>query len=308
MNGSAELLRQYAALASGTGVADLTGRTLLEIRGADRTQFLHAFCTSDIKTLTPGQGCEAFITSPQGKTLGHVLIFCEADRFWLDTSPGQAAGLIAHFDKYVISEDVQFIDRTDETGILLVAGKVAPQTIGNSSNPQRVAPVPYVVNAFFAWLVRRDVAAGIDSLVRAGALLCADAAVEARRIESGFPLFGRDITDDNLPQEVGRDAQAISFTKGCYLGQETVARIDALGHVNRKLVGMKFHAAEPPPVGCRLLFGDKEVGRVTSAAWSPALDAPLALGYVRTLHARPGTALSSACGAVEVVSLPVADR
>jgi len=326
MNDSAELRAHYTALTEGVGVSPLSGRTLLEVRGADRTQFLNGFCTNNIKALAPGHGCEAFITSPQGKTLGHVLVFCEPDRFWLDTSPGQAATLIAHFDKFVISEDVQFVDRTANTGLLLVAGKRAGEVLGQLTGQEppsemlatahgkmgefdlRLTRVPYVADGHFVWLAPRDVVPALDQLVQAGAALCTILTVEAARIATGFPLFGHDITDDNLPQEVGRDAQAISFTKGCYLGQETVARIDALGHVNKKLVGLKFGSAETPLPNTPLMAGDKEVGRVTSAEWSPALNAPLALGYVRTLHARPGTKLASPIGSAVVVELPVESR
>jgi folate-binding protein YgfZ len=124
------------------------------------------------------------------------------------------------------------------------------------------------------------------------------------RIEAGVPLFGRDITADNLPQEIGRDQVAISFTKGCYLGQETVARIDALGHVNRQLVGVRFEGNEVPAVGTKLTAEGKEVGQVTSAAWSPKLAAPLAIALVRRGHAKAGTRLTSASGDAVIVVLP----
>ena len=305
MAASAELLAQHAALTQSVGIADLTGRTLLEIRGADRANFLHAFCTNNVKALQTGQSCEAFVTSPQGKTLGHVLVLCEADRLLLDTSPGQAKPLIDHFDRYVISEDVQFVDRTAETGVLLVAGARAAELLPIAGQ-QRAARVPYVSNGWFFWVAAADVQAMIGKLEQAGALLCGPEAVEAARIEAGFPLFALDITEDNLPQEVGRDAEAISFTKGCYLGQETVARIDALGHVNKKLVGLKFAGDGVPEIGTPLLAGDKQVGSVTSSAWSPRLSAPLALAYIRTPHARAGSQLASPLGPAEVVALPLA--
>src|SRR5438046_8506879 len=104
------------------------------------------------------------------------------------------------------------------------------------------------------------------------------------RIEAGYPLYGRDITDKNLPQEIDRDRLAISFTKGCYLGQETVARIDALGHVNRLLRGIKFLTSAIPERGTELQSGGKVVGHVTSSCWSPGIGAPLALGFLRRGH------------------------
>src|SRR5262249_53366715 len=140
-----------------------------------------------------------------------------------------------------------------------------------------IAVVPVVVRSVeyagsascFVQAPAAEISTVTKTLADAGALECMPAAIESARLEAGFPLFGQDITEDNLPQEVGRDAQAISFTKGCYLGQETVARIDALGHVNRRLVGLKFSGTEIPQIGAAIIAGDQQVGRVTSAAWSP---------------------------------------
>jgi folate-binding protein YgfZ len=122
---------------------------------------------------------------------------------------------------------------------------------------------------------------------------------EVLRVEHATPLFGRDISDDNLPQDVDRDAQAISFRKGCYLGQETVARLDALGHVNRKLCRLVFDTAELPVPGTALMQGEKQVGTITSAVHSPAYGA-IGLGYVRRECFAAGTLLSSEHGHVRV--------
>jgi tRNA-modifying protein YgfZ len=322
-----QFLAQYTALNRGVGFASLAGRTILALTGSDRVSLLNAFCSNNVKTLHPGKGCEAFITSPQGKTLGHLLIFCEPDQLILDTTPGQAGELIAHFDKYVISEDVQFVDRTNELCDTLVAGPKAPavltQLTGGGTPTELLAHLATTIGGqpvtirrveyagptcFFVQAPAMGAAAIEQSLAAAGAVLCDAPAIESARLEAGIPLYGRDIMPDNLPQEIGRDARAISFTKGCYLGQETVARIDALGHVNRSLVGVKFIGGDVPAAGMRLLAGDKEAGHVTSAAWSPALQTPLALALVRRLHSKPGTPLGSAGGPAEVVALPVASR
>src|SRR6266478_6566196 len=101
---SADFLAQHSALSRGVGFAFLSGRTIISVSGSDRATFLHAFCTNNIKALVPGRGCEAFVTSPQGKTLGYVLIFCQPDELVIDTAPGQAKGLIEHFNHYVLSE------------------------------------------------------------------------------------------------------------------------------------------------------------------------------------------------------------
>jgi folate-binding protein YgfZ len=151
-----------------------------------------------------------------------------------------------------------------------------------------------------------DATSIITALVAAGAMPTSREALEIARLEAGVPLFGQDITAENLPQEIGRDAQAISFTKGCYLGQETVARIDALGHVNRQVAGLRFEGEVLPVVGEKLQLEGKEVGHITSAAWSPNLNAGLAMALVRRQQAKVGTRLTSASGDAVVIHLPVA--
>jgi folate-binding protein YgfZ len=324
MKPTSEFLDQYQAITSGAGISLLAGQTIIEVTGSDRTQFLQSFTTNDIKCLVPGHGCEAFVTSSQGKTLGYVFIFCEAKKFVLDTAPGQAAALIGHFEHYVITEDVQFTDRTADYCDILIAGQNAELLLSTltgmdppaellSHTPAVIAGRKVIVrrvaflgpNSFFV-LARADDAAAICASINArGPLICDEGAVEAARLEVGTPLFGTDITPENLPQEVARDDRAISFTKGCYLGQETVARIDAVGHVNRLLVGLKFSGEELPQSGLALLANDQPAGHVTSAAWSPSLNSPLALGYVRRTNAKPRSQLSSAAGAVEVIQLPL---
>jgi tRNA-modifying protein YgfZ len=322
MKPTAEFLAQYNALTSGVGFSHLAGRTIIDVTGADRTQFLQSFTTNDIKKLSPGRGCEAFITSTQGKTLGHVLIICEAEKYVFDTAPGQAAALISHFDRYIITEDVIFSDRTAQLCDILVAGSEAMALLDSvtGANPPKelYASVPVDVAGRRAFLICAEYAGptsfflqtSIDdataiqtALSAAGAVPCEVPAVDSARLEAGVPLFGLDITPDNLPQEVARDDRAISFTKGCYLGQETVARIDAVGHVNRLLVGLKFSGEEMPASGLPLLAADQQVGHVTSSAWSPRLSAPLALGYVRRANAKPATQLASAIGPAEVINL-----
>jgi tRNA-modifying protein YgfZ len=318
---SPETLAQYLALTSGVGVADLAGRTLIAVTGADRVQLLHSFTTSDVKKLPLGGICEAFVTTPQGKTIGHVLIANLGDQFKLDTTAGQAAMLITHFQRYIITEDAELRDLTAERGELLVAGPRAPaflqqlaaipsepamsevQIAGANAIGKRVSYV--AAPSFFIEAARGDLPVIRAALEAAGALPCGAETVEMARIEAGTPLFGHDITEDNLPQEIGRDALAISFTKGCYLGQETVARIDALGHVNRQLAGVKFAGSNIPSPGLELMSGDKPVGAVTSAAWSPKLQAPLAMALLRRGQAKAGTALHSQLGDAVVVALPV---
>jgi folate-binding protein YgfZ len=162
-------------------------------------------------------------------------------------------------------------------------------------------PISFLVRA-----AREDLATVWSELLQAGARPCGEQALDAARIEAGHPIYGRDISDKNLPQEIGRDQHAISFVKGCYLGQETVARIDALGHVNKTLVGVRFHGEQIPQPGLALTSADGQtVGEVTSAAWSGRLRSPLALAYVRRGHNAHWTRLQTALGEAEVIALPL---
>jgi tRNA-modifying protein YgfZ len=321
----------YDALSTGAGLVDVSGRTQIEATGDDRAAFLHNLTTAPIRSLVPGKGCEAFVLDVRGHTLGHVLVFCTPKSLVIDSVAGENGRLLAHFERYHIRERVEFHDRTDAWGEILLAGAQSPaileSLVGTAAAQifgERLSHAQAELAGHTVWLRNVDLAGPhcalisapresippvADSLARAGARRCGASALEAVRIEAGWPIFGIDITDKNLPQEVGRTALAISFTKGCYLGQETVARIDALGHVNKMLCGVRFLAPDQkiPSAGLELLSGDAVVGAVMSACFSPRLSAPLALAYLRRGSTAPGTKLTSACGEAEVVTLPVSD-
>jgi tRNA-modifying protein YgfZ len=295
---------QYRVLRDGRGFVELSGWSSVSVSGADRQTFLHSFCTNDVRRLAPGQSCEAFFTNVKGKLLGHGLVSCRENELVFITVPGQAPSLIAHLERYVIREDVVLRDTTAERSYLLLSEASAMR---NAALDVR----------WIAWnLIGRPscglLEASPSDLPRVRKALlerqlapCEITAFETLRIEAGMPLYGIDFNGDNLPQEVGRDDRAISFTKGCYLGQETVARIDALGHVNRKIAGAQFAGTEVPQVGSELTSGGQSVGHVTSATFSPRLDAPLALAMLRRESLSPGTALTSAIGPARVVALPI---
>lgn len=318
---------QYAALTTGAGLCDLPDRTRIALTGNDRQKFLHNFCTNDVKRLAPGEGCEAFITSVQGKVLGHGHIFCENERLVFDSVPGQAETLLPHLDKYLITEAVEFHDLTAAEHGLLLAGANAADLLAKAADRElpaepnahlpatlggvevRIARLPLAGPAsFYITCAAGSFPVAREALLAAGALACESEALDVVRVENGYPLFGRDITTANLPQEVDRNAQAISFTKGCYLGQETVARIDALGHVNRLLRGVRFEGEEVPQPGDTLTAepgSEQSIGQVTSSVFSPRLSAPLALAYVRSQHAAAGSPLGWKNAAAQVVPLPV---
>ena len=315
---------QYQALVQHAGLVELGQRTQIELTGADRATFLHNLCTNEVRRLGVGSGCEAFLTSVQGKTLAHVFIFVGPDSIVLDTVPGQGAAILKHLDHYLVCEQVTLADRSSERSAFLLSGPDSRRLLETMTDAlpgaARLAHGAAKLAGHDVWLRQVDWAGPVGfeislpaaeaavlaaALEHAGATRCGYAAFDAARIEQGLPFFGADISDQNLPQEIARDAQAISFVKGCYLGQETVARIDALGHVNKTLVGLRFEGSEIPRPGGELRAGEQTVGAVTSAAYSPHLAAPLALGFVRRGSNAPGTRLQCTSGEAEVVALPV---
>jgi folate-binding protein YgfZ len=290
--------------------SDRSGRSRLAITGPDRAKFLHNLVTSDVKRLAEGSGREAFVTSPQGKVLAYVTILATGDALLLRTEPESIEGLLPHLRKYGVFDDVAIEDVSSSTFEYHLAGpKVARALAGEGRASIPDEPLGHVSVAMEGVEVRfvresptgrpgltligpAEVAGRVRALLATEGLAEVDAATfEAFRIEAGTPASGRDVTPGNLPQEVGRDALAINFVKGCYLGQETVARLDALGHVNRILKGLKVEGSAVPPAGATVSAGGKAVGSVTSSAWSPGWNAPVALAYVRVAQAGAGTRL-----------------
>lgn len=291
-------------------------RTVIEITGADRKKFLHNFCTADILRLEPGSVCEAMILDGRGRILGIVHVLCRTDSLGLNTVAGQAPSLIAHLEKYIIREDVTLRDESGdrrhwiflpEPGEFnaLRSGVPAPGTwIAGTGSLGRAE----LVRAAFAgdsvlFGVDGETSSPLEVLENSlGWILHpgSRAMLDRQRILQRVPWFGVDCGQDNLPQEMGRDAAAISFTKGCYLGQETVARIDALGHVNRQLVVVRsLESGELPETGVELRVGEKAVGRLTSIA--PDEGGWTGLAIVRRESARVGSRLAVGSGIAEVV-------
>lgn len=317
---AAAWLNEYEALTERAALVEPFERTQIEMSGPDRATFLHNLCTADIRKLEVGTGCEAYVTSVQGKTLGHVFVFAGPESLILDTVAGQGELLINHLDHYLISEQVELHDRSQPWSEMLLAGKgsaALAAELGRQEPPQAaLSHGPWQVAGKSAWLRRVEITNGGGFLIstrredgpavaaavlEAGAARAGHEAFEAARIERGFPLFDKDVSAKNLAQEVGRDEQAICFVKGCYLGQETVARIDALGHVQRMLVSLRFADSAVPKPGTELSVGETVVGQVTSSTYSPRDKAALALGYVRRGHNQPGTELTSPVGPAQVV-------
>ena len=283
-------------------VFDLSDRTQIEIKGTDRIRFLHSFTSNDIKRLKPDQGCETFVTNLKGKVVAHVFVFCTEHSLWLDGSPGQRDAITRHLGKYVLVDDVQIVPR-DDRGELLVTGTLAAPLL-QLAQDMRVGDHITRETEEGDFDIRR-----VDLLGELGFLLSVPSSqvetvktsmtgigvaegsrelFEYLRINAGYPQFGADITEDNLAQEVDRTKECISFDKGCYLGQETIARLDALGHTNQSLRRMTFESKQLPEPGHPVFdeSGSVEVGMITSASKSlddamAGTDEVVALGMLK---------------------------
>jgi folate-binding protein YgfZ len=293
---------------------DRSDRLRVRVSGPDRAKCLHNLTTNEVKRLAMGAGCEAFVTSPQGKILAMVTLLSRPDDLLVGADAAAREGLLAHLAKYAIFDDVQIDDLSAETFEWHIVGPQLEDLVARlgiawpgpallASGEGRIADVGMTLYRDdplgppgLTLIGPVEASPRVDQALRAasdglGLVSLQKPHAELLRIAAGTPVFGQDISTDNLPQEVGRDGRAISFVKGCYLGQETVARIDALGHVNRHL--RRLHLEGPmPPSGTPLIVEGKPVGKVTSAAPLPGQPYGIGLGYVRTAHADPRAVLS----------------
>jgi folate-binding protein YgfZ len=291
---------------------DRSARTRLLVTGPDRAKLLHNLTTQDVLNLKTGEGCEAFVTSPQGKTLAWVTIHALPDAILVRGESGVIQAILPHFQKYGPFDDVTWTDRGRSTFEWHLVG---PLRVDSPYGDLGINPG--VVAGKSITLIR-EAPAGEDGWTLIGEASEAEAIgqemryigavslppdeFEAMRIEAGTP-GPYDVTPENLPQEFERDARAISFKKGCYLGQETVARLDALGHVSRFLRGFRVEGDEVLAPGAPLQGeGGKVVGKLTSTAYSQRFGSLIGLGVVRTKLAAPGTLLTTYAGRRVVVS------
>ncbi|MCA9004759.1 MAG: aminomethyltransferase family protein [Planctomycetaceae bacterium] len=306
--------KEYQAARESAVVFDLSNRDQIELSGADRQKFLHNFCTNDIKGLKPDQGCEAFITNVQSRILGQINAFLHEDSIWIDTAPGQSEEITKHLERYIILEDAHLLVRTQEFGCLFLSGPRASgilQQLEIDVDSLEVFRQMRVKNSDARLTVRRvdwfgqpgylcslqyvKITEFWNSLLEAGAVPAGQQTFDALRIESLYPIYGVDLTDANLAQEASRTAQSISFKKGCYLGQEPIARIDALGHVNKEIRSIGLEGSWVPPVGATVFVlgddGPEEAGTITSSARSFGKYPAVAMAVLRKNAYEPGTAV-----------------
>ena len=275
-------------------VYDRTHRGLLELRGADRQTFLQGMVSNDVSVLRPGQSCHAALLDSTGHILADLRIHAFPDFFLLETDPSCLPVLSATLDKLLIMEDVQLADVTDQWATLAVLGEGTPDL---SNLPGEIRPVSYLLApGKDLWIAPADRVTILEKLLSAGAAMLGDEEWETLRVEAGLPAWGRELTPAVLLPETGME-DAISYSKGCYVGQEIVARLHARGHANRGLRHLLLDADAPvPPQGATLHVPEdgpepgREIGRVTSAVASLKRGGrTLALGYVRKEYWAAGT-------------------
>jgi folate-binding protein YgfZ len=288
------------AFREGAALVDRSARGAVLVEGPDALKFLQSLLSADIEPLADGQGAHALLLQPQGKLDTDLRLLRVGDAAWLDCEVGRGEGLAASLRRFKIRIKAEVTDRTGEWGCLTLRGPKVAELLEAAGAP----PLPDEPHAHVPWdldaarLVRADWPGGppgvdivgpVEELARVWAALVAAGftpagftAYESARVRAGVPRQGLDIDEKTIPQEAFLELDAVSFTKGCFLGQELVCRIDSRGHVNRLLRGLRIDPggiATTPPAGAGIVVGDKEVGALTTVARSE--DGVLALGYVR---------------------------
>jgi folate-binding protein YgfZ len=287
-----------------TFVVDRSERGKLALTGPDAKSFLQGQLTNDIEGLAPGRGCYAAFLTHKGKMLGDLRVFDLGGELLLDCERVALQELFNMIRRYKLGADLELHKRTLELALLSVIGPEAPRLAGPAEHDNARVTLDGVAAVAVTTDVGTDLfcaAADRDALRAALAFPDGDeAAAEIVRVERGRPRYGLDLDDSVIPQEAGLNERAVSFTKGCYVGQETVARLYYRGKPNRRLLGLRL--SEPAPPGSELRLGEKVVGRLGSSVVSPELG-PIGLALVRR-EAGPGDTVHLSGGTALIVDVP----
>jgi len=309
---SQSLAGYRAVREGGAGIIDLTARGRIRVEGSEAVMFLNGLITNDMKTLEVSQWMPAAFPNVQGRLIAAVRVIRLADRdeksrvFIIDTEQATHQAVFKTIERFTMAGDFKVADITDTTRMLTIQGSKAMQ-VAKGIVPEEVprngaVMIEWNSRALVALRASHTGEEGIDLIIdeadyehaiskleQAGAVLVSSDKVETLRIEAGVGSFGKDMDETNVITEANLD-EAVSFTKGCYIGQEIIARIKYRGHVAKKLTGLTLESKEAVAIGDTVKTVDgKEIGRVTSTTFSPALDRTIALGYVRYEYLAPGT-------------------
>jgi folate-binding protein YgfZ len=323
-----ELFEYAAVREGGAGLIDLSSRGRLLVSGSEAIQFLNGLITNDVNTLAVNHWMPAAFPNVQGRLIASVRVIHRRDGFLIDTEEATHEPVLKTLDRFTLAGDFRLADLTNAVAHLSVQGAKAAEviravfaeananidhgalkTIEWQDGEVTIIRATYTGEDGFDLLISAQAAAALwDRLQSAGARPCGFDALEILRIEAGIARYGLDMDETNVVSETNLD-DAISFTKGCYIGQEIIARIKYRGHVAKKLTGIMFEQPVRIASGAVIRsIDDKEIGRITSTAISPHLGRTIALGYVKYDYLAPGTDVKVISGEVEraarVVELP----
>lgn len=303
------------ALGAGAALIDRSMLGKAVVTGRDRAAFLQGMLSNDVKALQPGQGTAAAFLDAHGRVQALLRVYAHEDRLWLELPPGLTDKFLQTIDRFLISEKAYFeaadaafavlaVQGPDARALLERLGGTALDLAPHGHREAMIAGAPARIvhrgeaaaPGHHLWTTPARAPALWEALRQAGAVPTGLRALDAARIEAGEPWYGEDVDDSVILPELRRDEDLVSYAKGCYIGQEVVARVKYRGHANRALVRLDVDGARVPVPRARVLAAggeaSKEIGRITSAARSPATGRVVALGYVRREHLEPGTVLS----------------
>jgi folate-binding protein YgfZ len=325
----------YTAATTSVALFDTSDTAKLLLTGPDAPMFLGNLSTNDVKPLPLGGGCEAYFCDARAKVkfqawIYHIRLGDNRHAMWVETTAGRNTALVQYLDRYLISEQVEIADSTADFAQFHLAGPKAREVLSTALG-DAVPELPefaHMERTFardgtcsirsrnqlgvpgFDIVCRKDVADGVRRmLLAAGAIPGTAETFETLRIEAGMPVFGKDIDENRFVMEVGYALRAVSYSKGCFLGQEPIVMArDRAGHVNRAFLGLKVLEGASLPAGTKVFHDGVEVGLVTSSCHSPRLGTPVALAYLKWKHQEPETRMEAETPAgkqaVEVLGLP----
>jgi folate-binding protein YgfZ len=308
-----DLDAQYRVLREGAGVLRRDVRRRIAVTGAEAADYLEGQVTNEVEGLEPGEGCYAALLDRKGHMQGDVRVLrLAADVFELETEAEAGDAILRHLSTYKIGREVEVADVSDEATTLSVIGPAAREVTGAGPLSREHAHRAHAIGRVDARAVATELGVDLivatagadaveDELAGAGAERVSEAAAEIVRVESGTPRFGAEMTTATIPEEAGINERAVSFTKGCYIGQETVARLHYKGRPNRHLRGLRLGGPSGPGDPVRL--GDRELGAIGTAVLSPA-HGHIALAILRR-EGEPGATVTVGDGVeAELVNLP----
>jgi folate-binding protein YgfZ len=312
---------------AGAGLFDLSSRGRIEVSGGEAVQFLNGMLTNDVARLEDGTWMQAAFPNPQGRLIASARVLRRGDAFLFDTEAVTYERVLKYLERYTLAGDFRVRDLTSETALLTVQGARAREIVRAALGDEalnvergRVSTARFrdgevtllhathtAEDGFDLLIVNGEANALWAALVEAGARPAGFDALEVLRVEAGLPRYGVDASESNVVLEVVDEAESVSYTKGCYTGQEIIARIHWRGHVAKRLTGIILDGDAEPPMDAVIKSEEREVGRITSIVFSPRLRHQIALAVIRYDSLAPGTELKVFSGEEELCAARVAE-